>query len=84
VITKRGIVIALTALLALDALVFAWMVWLLSQGPESDPSGVWDDWVRLLAFLSFPIIAIALAVMLEVEGWRALRRRRQRQRPHVR
>ena len=80
-ITKRRIIIALAALLVLDALVLGWMVWLLSQGEGSDPSGVWDDWVRLLAFLSFPIVGVALAVMLELEGWR--RRQRRRQRPHV-
>jgi hypothetical protein len=83
VVTKRHIIVALASLLILDTLVLAWMVWLLNHGAEADPTGAWGDYVRLAAFVSFPILAVALAVILEIHGWRRFRRRRRRQLPHV-
>ena len=81
-ITKRGIIIVLTALLIFDTVVLARLVWLLNYGAEPNSPGVLEGYIRLVAFLSFPIVVISLAVILEIEGWRAFRQRR-RQRPNV-
>ncbi|MBA2383708.1 MAG: hypothetical protein H0V68_03485 [Actinobacteria bacterium] len=74
-ITRRRVTVGLTALLLLDTLFLAWVVWQLNSGTESDAS--WRGVANLVAFLGFPLLVVSSAVLLEVEGWRAFRARRR-------